>query len=81
MFTFRAEQHRRADDTAPDYQSWQAESYAVRVKDNGGREVELSGGAFPIVGDNSLFIYVGDKEPYATMYVTNAAGKTVDTIR
>lgn len=77
MFTLRFEAH------DPDrYVVYGCESYHV------GHEASSEKGHSRVVrmfrhlhDDNPYFEQVGDTEPYGVVYVTNLAGKTIDTIR
>lgn len=77
MFTFRAERHGNTD--ADDgYDTYQAPAYTVN-RGQARTEVVLR----DAIGEVERALYVG-RQPhgiFAVVYVMNAAGKTVDTIR
>lgn len=78
MFTFRAELHQATSESGG-HDSFQALRYRAR-RINGHTEVALFDEAAPYAEERRV-LHVGDREPYAVVYVMNAAGRTVDTIR
>lgn len=79
MFIFRAVAHQQTSDSLPPYSMYEADTYTVHSID-GGREVKLYRGDFPIYDDNTLHIQVGPKQPNSVVFVMNGDGKTVDKI-
>lgn len=74
MFTFRAERHDGARSV------FESASYLVEnLPELDRQEIRLYNG-----GSSDEMIerlYVGPREPFARVYVMNAAGKTVDVVR